>query len=92
MSVVRTQGGHSTPDSEASDLARESVIDSETAQRSSADVARYVSHMTSELAAMSRAAQFDLLAYFLDMARIEANIQAQRFTAQPGGSETLLPP
>lgn len=42
------------------------------------DVANYVSHMTSEMAAMSRAAGYDLLAYFLDMARIEANIQAGR--------------
>ena len=42
------------------------------------DVANYVSHMTSEMAIMSRAAGYDLLAYFLDMARIEANIQAGR--------------
>ena len=41
-------------------------------------VAAYIGHMTIEMAAMARAAGFDLLAYFLDMARIESNIQAGR--------------
>ncbi|MGL4494357.1 MAG: hypothetical protein ACRCUX_00975 [Beijerinckiaceae bacterium] len=39
-------------------------------------VALYIAHLTGELGAMARAGGFDLLAYFLDMARIEANIQA----------------
>lgn len=39
-------------------------------------LAAYIAHMSIEMAAMSRAAGFDLLAYFLDMARIEANIQS----------------
>jgi hypothetical protein len=37
------------------------------------EVATYVSQMTGEMAAMARTARLDLLAYFLEMARIEAN-------------------
>jgi hypothetical protein len=36
------------------------------------DVARYVSQMTAELASLARSAKLDALAYFLDMARVEA--------------------
>lgn len=39
-------------------------------------LAAYIAQMTIEMSAMARAAGFDLLAYFLDMARIEANIQS----------------
>ncbi len=45
-------------------------------RRDSRVVAAYVAHMAAEMAIMSRAAGHDLLAYFLDMARIEARIQA----------------
>ncbi|MET0604844.1 MAG: hypothetical protein ABWZ80_00160 [Beijerinckiaceae bacterium] len=41
------------------------------------ELALYVAHMTAEMSAMSRAAGYDLLAYFLDMARIEARIQSE---------------
>ena len=34
--------------------------------------ARYIAQMSGELAAMARNANLDLLAYFLDMARVEA--------------------
>jgi hypothetical protein len=37
-----------------------------------AEVARYVGQMSAELAALARAARLDVLAYFLDMARLEA--------------------
>lgn len=37
------------------------------------EVATYVSQMAGEMAAMARTARLDLLAYFLEMARIEAN-------------------
>ncbi|WP_342362291.1 hypothetical protein [Terrarubrum flagellatum] len=47
-------------------------------QQSERDIAIYVAHMTAEMAAMARTAKFDLLAYFLDMARIEARIQADQ--------------
>ena len=39
----------------------------------SEEVATYVSQMAGEMAAMARSARLDLLAYFLEMARIEAN-------------------
>lgn len=39
-------------------------------------LAAYIGQMALEMSSMARAANFDLLAYFLDMARIEANIQA----------------
>lgn len=51
--------------------------------RSPQDVAAYVAHMTGEMATMARGSGFDLLAYFLDMARIEAKIQAGRETDDP---------
>ncbi len=37
-----------------------------------AEVAHYVAQMTAEMAGMCRAANLQLLAYFLEMARIEA--------------------
>lgn len=42
------------------------------------DLAAYLAHMTAEMSAMARAAGYDLLAYFLDMARIEAKIQSDQ--------------
>lgn len=41
-------------------------------------VATYIAQMSSEMVAMSRASGLELLAYFLDMARIEALTQARR--------------
>ena len=37
-----------------------------------ADAADYITHMTAELAHIARTAKLDSLAYFLEMARIEA--------------------
>lgn len=45
------------------------------------EVARYVAQMTSELGGMTRGANMDLLTYFLDMCRIEANVQMERYEA-----------
>jgi len=42
-------------------------------QNKAEEVAIYVSQMAGEMAAMARSARLDLLAYFLEMARIEAN-------------------
>ncbi len=36
------------------------------------DIALYLAQITGELAVLARSAQFDLLGYFLEMARIEA--------------------
>jgi hypothetical protein len=43
-------------------------------------VALYLSQMTGELAAMARSARLDLLAYFLEMARIEATARSGKTT------------
>ena len=43
-----------------------------------ADLAVYIAQLTGQLAAMARDQRLDLLAYFLDMARIEAATQAGR--------------
>jgi hypothetical protein len=42
-----------------------------------AEVAQYIAGMATELATMARAANFDVLAYFLDMARMEANVRVE---------------
>jgi hypothetical protein len=41
------------------------------------EVADYIYHISGELRTIARAAQRDMLVYFLDMARIEANTQRQ---------------
>ena len=41
-----------------------------------AELARYISQMTAELAGMAGAARLEMLAYFLDMARNEAEMAA----------------
>ena len=42
------------------------------------DIARYVADMAAQLEAMSEAAELDLLAYFLSMARAEAEMVVHR--------------
>ncbi|WP_460451613.1 hypothetical protein [Alsobacter sp. SYSU BS001988] len=42
------------------------------------DIARYIAQMTTEMALIARSANLDLLAYFLEMAKIEANVTARR--------------
>ncbi len=37
-----------------------------------ADVLHYITQMTAELSSLARSARLDILAYFLDMARVEA--------------------
>jgi hypothetical protein len=46
--------------------------------RMRAEIAGYVYQMAGEMTNMARAARLDLLAYFLEMARIEANSQRQQ--------------
>lgn len=42
------------------------------------EVALYIENISSELRLMARAAGLDALAYFLEMARIEASIQVEK--------------
>jgi hypothetical protein len=41
------------------------------------EVALYVENLSSELRAMARTAELDTLAYFLEMARVEASLQVE---------------
>ncbi|HMN73420.1 MAG TPA: hypothetical protein PKA55_16285 [Rhodoblastus sp.] len=45
------------------------------------DRLRYISEMTGELAAMAGAARMPMLTYFLNMARVEAEMQLHRTPA-----------
>jgi hypothetical protein len=45
------------------------------------EIAAYLTQMTGELAVLARSAQYDLLAYFLEMARIEAKGHTSTFKA-----------
>ena len=55
------------------------------ATREALDIARYVADMTAQLEAMSAAVDLDLLAYFLGMAKAEAELFL-RMTAEPDPS------
>ena len=46
-----------------------------------AEIAAYIAQMSGEMASLASAAKFELLAYFLDMARVESELLAQRGVA-----------
>jgi len=66
FSHVKTPLRNSSPDSK------------DEAQSTRDEVAAYLAKMTLELSAIARKADFELLAYFLEMARIEANGQVAK--------------
>jgi len=45
--------------------------------------AQYIAQMSAELASMARSANLDLLAYFLDMARVEATSSVRKLEDRP---------
>jgi hypothetical protein len=49
------------------------------------EVALYIESLSAELRTMARENQLESLAYFLEMARIEASIQVERRALQLGG-------
>jgi hypothetical protein len=57
---------------------------SSPAHARAAEVARYLADMTAQLELMANSAQLDLLAYFLAMARSEAEQQARTPSADAG--------
>jgi hypothetical protein len=67
---ARKRGGGGSPTS-----ARAPIRDEPTDPK--ADVARYIADMTAQLAVMARAADLDLLAYFLNMANAESESVAR---------------
>lgn len=52
-------------------------------ERERADMLRYISEMTGELAAIAGAARMPMLTYFLNMARVEAEMQLNEGHASP---------
>jgi hypothetical protein len=48
-----------------------------------ADTADYIARMSAELAALAQSCHLDLLAYLLDMARIQASVHVQRNDLMP---------
>ncbi len=49
------------------------------------EVALYIESLSAELRTMARASELESLAYFLEMARIEASIQVESRALQLGG-------
>ncbi len=45
--------------------------------------AQYIAQMSAELAAIARGSNLDLLAYFLDMARLEATNSIRKLEGRP---------
>lgn len=54
-----------------------------TRERERADMLRYISDMTGELAAIAGAARMPMLTYFLNMARVEAELQLAEGHSSP---------
>jgi hypothetical protein len=80
MTISAQRRVGSTP---ATDIEQIAImpVESEETRLLKYEVARYTAQMTSELGGMARGANMDLLAYFLDMCRVEANVQMERFEA-----------
>ena len=55
------------------------------------DIARYVADMAAQLEAMSEAADLDLLAYFLGMAKVEAETFLHRSLSAADGESPPFP-
>ncbi|PZO04315.1 MAG: hypothetical protein DCF30_00865 [Hyphomicrobiales bacterium] len=53
------------------------------------DVAAYIERLTGDLRAMSRSVDLDSLAYFLEMARLEASLQVERLGRSIDGRATM---
>jgi len=52
-------------------------------ERERADMLRYISDMTGELASIAGAARMPMLTYFLNMARVEAEMQLNEGHSSP---------
>jgi hypothetical protein len=64
--------------------------DGATSQNMQLEVASYIEILSAELGEMAKAAELKSLAYFLEMARLEASIQVERHAASASeGQETV---
>jgi hypothetical protein len=69
------------------------ALSSEKSGETAADVARYISDMTSQLELMASLAQLELLAYFLSMAHSESEAIARSCANErPAPSDGTTPP
>jgi len=70
-----------TPRGEEADSRTDAVRPQGKSQLKSVqrEVARYIGQMSGELSGMARKSDFDLLAYFLEMARVEARALVRKF-------------
>ncbi|MEN5083497.1 hypothetical protein ABE438_13525 [Bosea sp. TWI1241] len=55
------------------------------------EVASYIAEISLELSALARGVRLDTLAYFIDMARIEAGITCRRLDGAAGQDGTPSP-
>ncbi|SDR51944.1 hypothetical protein SAMN05444161_5149 [Rhizobiales bacterium GAS191] len=70
------------PESSGQDNPDQAHFDSDPKAQSKSvqrEVARYIGQMSAELSSMARKSDFDLLAYFLEMARVEARALVRKF-------------
>lgn len=65
----------------ASKPAKEAGQPTEAEPPAALDVARYIAQMTTELASIARSTDLQLLAYFLEMARVEATNLTRKLDA-----------
>ena len=74
--VGRSRAGESGP--RPAPAARKERQDRQDRQEAEAELAGYIAQMTGELASMASGARFDMIAYFLSLARMEAEMVARR--------------
>ena len=84
-----TPGAETNPQEASTDSKRDQIAineaelrydqdDDDTADGSTEETARYIADMVGALAAMAGGARLDLLTYLLNMARVEAELQARQ--------------
>ena len=74
----RTAGGRSRAGEPGSRPAPAARKERQERQEAEAELAGYIAQMTGELASMASGARFDMIAYFLSLARMEAEMVARR--------------
>ncbi|TAL79214.1 MAG: hypothetical protein EPN75_09760 [Beijerinckiaceae bacterium] len=67
-----------SPHPHAAEAGDPSTLDIHRPRKDAAGTAEYIAFMTAELAKMSGLAKLDMLTYFLNMARLEAEFHMRR--------------
>ena len=78
--IFKSANGHGTRARTAASPEPQKTAASARRERldSEAEVAAYIAQLSAELSTMAQAAHFDLVAYFLSLARLEAEMIARR--------------